>query len=116
MHENPEILADPIWTIILYVLIGVITGIVSIFTIYQTYLKYPPIVRRIRKLKKKIRKGRKIKPKITDKRGDIIERRVKETQDILKWGIKAGEEKKISEKSDLIKREQENLKNKGGFQ
>lgn len=108
--------SDPIWTIILYVLIGVITGIVSIFTIYQTYLKYPPIVRRIRKLKKKIRKGRKIKPKITDKRGDIIERRVKETQDILKWGIKAGEEKKISEKSDLIKREQENLKNKGGFQ
>ena len=50
---------------ILPIVIGLTAGIVGLilgFTLYQTYLKYPPLVRKIRKIRKKINKDKKIKP------------------------------------------------------
>ncbi len=58
---------------LVYVLIGAIIGLVGIFTLYQKTLKYPPTVRKSRKIRKKIRKGKKTKPvKDIASREDLI--------------------------------------------
>jgi len=108
--------SNPFWTWLLYILIGGIIGIVSIFTVYQTRLKYPPTVRKIRKLRKKIRKGKKLKPIILENRGDMVERSISEKQDILKLELEMIPRKKISNTLDSLEQEQETIKNKGGLQ
>ncbi|KKL84663.1 hypothetical protein LCGC14_1962480, partial [marine sediment metagenome] len=55
-------------TWLVYVLIAAIVGVSGGFTAYQLHFKYPPLVRKIRKLRKSIRKGRKTKPMIISKR------------------------------------------------
>jgi len=107
---------DPIWNILLYVLIGGIIGIVSIFTLYQTRLKYPPVVRKVRKLRKKIRKGKKLKQITIENRGDIIERNIKENQKILKTDIEINSEKKKGETIVLDTEPKKTTINEGGFQ
>ncbi len=58
---------------LVYVLIAAIIGLVGIFTLYQKTLKYPPTVRKSRKIRKKIRKGKKTKPvKDIASREDLI--------------------------------------------
>ncbi|MBA7681987.1 hypothetical protein ES703_90333 [subsurface metagenome] len=58
---------------LVYILIGAIIGLVGIFTLYQKTLKYPPTVRKSRKIRKKIRKGKKTKPvKDIASREDLI--------------------------------------------
>ncbi|MFW9880876.1 MAG: hypothetical protein ACFFG0_48060, partial [Candidatus Thorarchaeota archaeon] len=54
----PQPQPDLSWLI--YLLIGAILGLVILFTLYQTHFKYPPLVRKIRKLKKGVKK-RKVK-------------------------------------------------------
>ena len=58
---------------LVYVLVGAILGLVSIFIAYQTHFKYPQLVRKIRKLKKSVKKGRKTKPILVSKREEIIQ-------------------------------------------
>ena len=58
---------------LVYLLIGAIIGLVGIFALYQKTLKYPPTVRKSRKIRKKIRKGKKTKPvKDIASREDLI--------------------------------------------
>jgi len=74
--------ADLSWLV--FVLIGAIVGLVSIFVLYQSYFKYPPLVRKIRKLRKNIGKGKKtIKPIEISKREKIIESELKAQTNLL---------------------------------
>jgi len=57
---------------LIYILIGAILGLVLLFTLYQTHFKYPPIVRKIRKLKKKVRKSKKTKQILVNTREQLI--------------------------------------------
>jgi len=107
---------DPIWSILLYVLIGGIIGIVTIFTIYQTRLKYPPVVRKVRKLRKKIRKGKKLKQIIIDNRENIIERNLKEKHKVLKTEIETTNENKKLKPEELESEQVKTATDKGGLQ
>ncbi|MFW9829006.1 MAG: hypothetical protein ACFFEY_15620 [Candidatus Thorarchaeota archaeon] len=80
---RPEVTSRPDLGWIIYILLGAIAGLVVLFTLYQTHFKYPPLVRKIRKLKKKVRKGSKTKPILVEKREDIIGRNLKEKQNVL---------------------------------
>jgi hypothetical protein len=51
--------------------IGVVV-LISGFTLYQTYFKYPPLVRKIRKLRKKVRKEKRVKPFSLRDRQELI--------------------------------------------
>ena len=73
-------------TWLIYVLIGVIVGGVGVFSAYQLHFKYPPMVRKVRKLRKKIRKGKKTKPIITAKRKEIIETNLKDQSSVIEFG------------------------------
>ncbi|MFX1489053.1 MAG: hypothetical protein ACFFBI_07890 [Promethearchaeota archaeon] len=68
---------------LVYILIGGIVGLVSVFTLYQTHFKYPPMVRKIRKLKKKIKKEKKLKPVLLSKRNDIISHNIEAQKKVL---------------------------------
>jgi hypothetical protein len=68
---------------LVYVLIGGIIGLVSIFTLYQTHFKYPLTVRKIRKLKKGVKKGKVKKPVMVPKREDIIQNNLDGNRSIL---------------------------------
>ncbi len=56
--EIREISGD--FSILIYILIAVIAGLSITFTLYEKRFKYPPMVRKIRNLRKKIRKNKKI--------------------------------------------------------
>ncbi len=77
---------------VIYILIGAILGLVIIFTLYQTYFKYPPMVRKIRKLKKKVQKTKKTKPILVKQREEIVKESIQsQTQflhiDLLQTGV-----------------------------
>jgi hypothetical protein len=52
------------WIPVIFGLIGGIISVSGITIVYQTYWRYPPIVRKNRKLKKKIKKSKKIDRKL----------------------------------------------------
>ncbi|MFX1419386.1 MAG: hypothetical protein ACFE9N_10740 [Promethearchaeota archaeon] len=56
--EIREIVGD--FSFLIYILIGSIAGLSITFTLYEKHFKYPPMVRKVRKLKRKIRKNKKI--------------------------------------------------------
>lgn len=60
------------WMWLIYILIGAMVGLITIFTLYQTHFKYPPLVRKIKKLRKKVRKSKKTKPIIVNNRDEIV--------------------------------------------
>ncbi|MFW9823758.1 MAG: hypothetical protein ACFFE4_12520 [Candidatus Thorarchaeota archaeon] len=62
----------PDYSWLIYILIGAIIGLGTFITLYQTHFKYPPMVRKIRKLRKKIGKGKKVKPIEITERKEII--------------------------------------------
>ncbi|MFX1500334.1 MAG: hypothetical protein ACFFDH_05135 [Promethearchaeota archaeon] len=68
----PTVSPGPDLSWIIYVLGAGIVGLVTFFTLYQTHFKYPPLVRKIRKLKKKIGKAKSTKPILVNKRDEII--------------------------------------------
>jgi len=68
---------------LVFVLIGAILGLVTIFIFYQTYFKYPPLVRKIRKIKKSVKKGRKTKPILVSKREEILKNNFKDHKKLL---------------------------------
>ncbi|MFW9952717.1 MAG: hypothetical protein ACFFKA_21560, partial [Candidatus Thorarchaeota archaeon] len=76
---------DLTWLIrILLISFGIaLIGFVTIFSLYIKYWRYPPLVRKIRKLKNKVRKEKKIKPILLRKREEIIKSHIQEQDKIL---------------------------------
>ena len=72
---------DQSWLI--YVLIAAIMGVSGGITVYQLHFKYPPLVRKIRKLRKSIRKGKKTKAMIISKREETIKVELQNQTNIL---------------------------------
>ena len=52
----------PDYTLLFMALAGAFVALIVGLTLYQTHFKYPPLVRKIRKIKKKISKDKNIKP------------------------------------------------------
>ncbi|MHA1988516.1 MAG: hypothetical protein ACW98D_17940, partial [Promethearchaeota archaeon] len=75
---------SPDYTWLVYILIGAIIGLGTFITLYQTHFKYPPMVRKIRKLRKKIGKGKKVKPIMITEREEIISANVQNNFEFLK--------------------------------
>jgi len=102
--EPDPIVKKPDYSWLIYTLgIGII-GLITGFSLYQTHFKYPPLVRKIRKLKKKVRKGKKTKPIILKKRDDIIAGNYQDSKQILKLESiedKVAIEKNISKNNKL---------------
>ncbi|KKN26969.1 hypothetical protein LCGC14_0869350 [marine sediment metagenome] len=88
---------DQTWVV--YLLITAIIGASGGFASYQLHFKYPPMVRKIRKLRKKIRKGRKSKPILTSKRHEIIKNTLRNQTEILDF-----ETKNLENKTTKIKK------------
>ena len=60
--SSPVVQPEPDLSWLIYILVGGIAGLVMVFTLYQTHYKYPLMVRKIRKLRRNIKKGKKAKP------------------------------------------------------
>ena len=69
---------NPLLDLLVYILMGGIVVVSGAILLYQTHFKYPPIIRKIRKLKKKIRKEKKLKNLEIKTRGNIISNRISE--------------------------------------
>ncbi|KKM63003.1 hypothetical protein LCGC14_1515910 [marine sediment metagenome] len=82
--SNPEVGPGLDLSWLVFVLIGGIVGLVSIFTLYQTHFKYPPMVRKIKKLRKKISKGKTTKSILVKMREDIIDCSLQDSLQLLK--------------------------------
>jgi len=59
-------------------------ALVSILGAYQFHYKYPPMIRKIKKLKKKVRKGKKTKPLLLNTREEIIKNSFKRLEIVTK--------------------------------
>jgi hypothetical protein len=82
--KDPVIQPPPNLTWLIITLIGIIAGIVSYFTAFQLYFKFSPVVRKIRRLKRKIKKGKKSGPLLLRNRESIVKSRLKEHMQILR--------------------------------
>ena len=70
---NAVAVSGPDFTMLFLTLSGAFVALVVGFTLYQVHFKYPPTVRKSRKIRKKIRKGKKTKPvKDIASREDLI--------------------------------------------
>lgn len=81
-------------TIILISLAVGVVGITTAFVLYQTHFKYPAKVRMMRKIRKKINKGKSLKPLTVSSRDSIITNDVERNREILKG------EKEVTDKID----------------
>ncbi|MFX1409622.1 MAG: hypothetical protein ACFFA6_04670 [Promethearchaeota archaeon] len=81
----PEPGPDLGWLIslLIYVFSGVIIGVALLFTMYIKIWRYPPLVRKIRALRKKVYKGKKTKPMLVKNRGEIVADNIKNNQTLL---------------------------------
>jgi hypothetical protein len=70
---NVESVTPPDFTLIFIALAGGLVALVTGFTLYEVRFKYPPLIRKSRKVRKKIKKGKKTKPiKDITSRDDLI--------------------------------------------
>jgi len=81
---NVEAPPGPDITIIIISLVAGLVGLTVAFVLYQKHFKFPPKVRMMRKVRKKIGKGKKIKPLTVDPRDKIIADRIERNRDLLK--------------------------------
>lgn len=102
IFENFEItlnvikLPGPDWSWLVYILIGAIVGLGTFIGLYQTHFKYPSMVRKIRKLRKKIGKDRKkIKPIDIDKREEIVVNKMQNKLELLRVEVEPTPSEKI---------------------
>ncbi len=96
-------------------LTGGIMGLVSIFISYQKHFKYPPIVRKVRKLKKKVRKGKKTKAISVTSRNDTIQNSLKATLEILTLDLSKPKKSGTPHiKDSTISKNDEKIIKKGG--
>jgi len=68
------------------IIIGLSGGILSLgiaIVLYQTHFKYPPLIRKVRKLRKSITKGKKVKPLLIQDRDKLIDNNFQDTIQIL---------------------------------
>ncbi|MFX1489052.1 MAG: hypothetical protein ACFFBI_07885, partial [Promethearchaeota archaeon] len=87
------------WTWLIIILGSSALVLVTAFVLYQKHFKFPPLVRKIRKLKKKISKDRKVKPVILHTREDLVETRREDNLEIMGiTTVKKGEITKIAPK------------------
>jgi hypothetical protein len=70
-------------TLIIISLTAGVVGLTVAFTLYQIHFKYPPKVRMMRKVRKKIGKGKKLKPLTVNTRDNIITEETARIKDIL---------------------------------
>jgi len=73
----------PDWTWLIMILSVGIVGLVIAISLYQFHFKYPPMVRKIRKLKKKVKNSKKTKPILVNKREELINNNFEEQKEIL---------------------------------
>ena len=71
-------------TIILISLAAGVVGLTTAFVLYQKHFKYPPKVRMMRKIRKKIGKGKKLKPLAVSTRDIIIASEIERNREVLK--------------------------------
>lgn len=71
-------------TIILISLAAGVVGLTTAFVLYQKHFKYPPKVRMMRKLRKKIGKGKNLKSLTLSTRDNIITGEIERNREILK--------------------------------
>ena len=72
---NAFMVAGPDWTILIIILSIGIIGLISFIFLYQFHFKYPLLVRKVRKLRKKVRKDKKLKSLVLPNREHIIHER-----------------------------------------
>ncbi len=85
VYIPPEPKPDLDWLIYLLIfgLGGAIIGFATIFSLYIKYWRFPPLVRKIRALRKKVSKTKKTKPVIVSKREEIIKNNLQDSVKIL---------------------------------
>ena len=71
-------------TIIIISLAAGVVGLSVGIVLYQTHFKYPPKVRMMRKIRKKIGKGKKLKPLTVNTRSNIITSEIESNREILR--------------------------------
>ena len=81
---NVEAPTGPDITIILISFAAGAVALTTAFVLYQKHFKYPPKVRMIRKIRKKIAKGKKLKPLTVSSRDNIIAGETERNREILK--------------------------------
>jgi len=95
-------------------LAGGIMGLVSVFISYQKHFKYPPMVRKARKLRKNIRKGKKTKAISVISRYNTIKNNFQATLDILPLDLFKPKKIDTSLKSTILKNDEKTIKKGGG--
>ncbi len=70
-------------SLLVYGFIGVIVVVGTIFTLYIKRWRFPPLVRKIRALRKKVSKAKKTKPVMINKREEIIKNNLQDSVKIL---------------------------------
>ncbi|MBA7637906.1 hypothetical protein ES703_45555 [subsurface metagenome] len=83
IEPDEPIEKGPDWSWLVYTLTAGIIGIITVFSLYQIHFKYPPLVRKIRKLKKGVKKGKIKKSILVNKREDIIKHNLNKSKNIL---------------------------------
>ena len=73
-------------TIIIISLAAGVVGLSVFFVSYQKHFKYPPEVRKMRKMRKKIGKGKKLKPLTIETRENIIKSEIESNKKLLNIG------------------------------
>ena len=89
-------------------LTGGIMGIASVFIVYQKHFKYPPIIRKVRKLRKNIKKGKKTKPLLISKRENIIANSLQDIKKILPLETTLDPKKKDTKLMNFVSKNDEN--------
>ncbi len=74
-------------------LTSALAGIVTIFTLYEKHFKYPPLVRRVRKLRQQIHKKKIIEPILIKEREEIIKKSFTDRIKILELELIQEEER-----------------------
>ena len=99
------------WTPIIIGLAAAIVGLTTAFSLYFKIFQFPPMVRKIRKLNKNVRRGRKLKPITLENREFIVKNTLKDKIQVLnlealknETEISGGDNDKIS---DSIQKEME---------
>ncbi len=92
-------------SLLVYGFIGVILVVGTIFTLYIKRWRFPPLVRKIRALRKKVSKVKKTKPVMVNKREEIIKNNLQDSMKILSLELIQPEKIDKIEKINLEKEE-----------
>lgn len=71
------------WIWLVYILTGALVGVIGVISLYLFHFKYPPLVRKVRKLKKKIRKEKKLKPFAITSREGLVNLNFEKSKQII---------------------------------